>query len=505
MSILGAIRRVFSRSPLMAEMRPIHARYDAAQSTGSNVNHWSATDALNADSANSLAVRKKLRERARYEVNNNGHAKGIVSTQANYVVGRGPKLRMGTKSPGMNAMVEAAWNRWAISVGLNRKLRTAVKAKVTDGEAFLLAKNNPSVSDVVKLDIVPIECDQVTSLYATVVDPNQIDGVRFDDFGNPLTYDILRYHPGAQWAYTKIQSDVIDARYVCHLFREDRPGQHRGVPEITATLGLFAQARRYREATVAAAENIANFSILVKTAASPDTGPDQLNPFDTLPISKGMMVALPNGGDAFQPKAEQPTATYDAFNRSIVCEEARPLNMPYNIAACDSSGYSFSGGRLDHLTYFVSVEVEQSEIEAAILDKVFALWFAEAKLEYDWGFEANPPPPHAWDWPARPQIDDSKTASARQTDLSTGVRSLSEIYAEDGKDFEDGIQTLAADYGKTVDEMREILLKVNFAKSSASAPAQDQSEDGNEDDTPPKNGNGKPVNRFARNGNGATK
>lgn len=500
MSVWNVLRRWFGRRDRPA----ILGRYDAAQTVDGNANHWAAADALDADSANSLAVRKKLRERARYEVNNNGHAKGIVATQANYVVGRGPKLRMLTGSPGMNAMVEAAWARWAKTIGLARKLRTAIKAKVTDGEAFLILTQNRAIADVVQLDLVPIECDQVTSPRLPGFEPGYTDGVRFDEFGQPIWYEVLRYHPGGSYPAMLQQTDQIPAQYVCHLFREDRPGQHRGIPEITATLGLFAQARRWREATVAAAENIANFSILVKTGASPYTGPDQLNPFDTLPITKGMMVALPGGGDAFQPKAEQPAASYDAFNRSIICEEARPLNMPYNIAACDSSGYSFSGGRLDHLTYFVSVEVEQEEIEAQCLDKVFAAWFREATRRYGWNFDPAPPPTHTWDWPARPQIDDLKTASARQTDLATGVRSLSEIYAEDGKDFEDGIAQLARDYGVSIEEMRATLFRVNFSKAADAIPAADEERATEESEEGRANG-ASPINRLApgRNGNGA--
>jgi capsid protein len=506
MGLLSRFKSLFRRSGRTVEItsgRDIHARYDAAQSSGMNYQHWGAgADALDADSANSKAVRQKLSQRARYETENNGYGKGITLTQANYVVGRGPKLRMQTKSAGFNAMVEAAWNRWAKKVKLARKLRTAIKAKVRDGEAFLVAKVNPGLADPVKLDLSAVECEQVTTPYLPPGAENQVDGIDFDAMGNRIAYKILKQHPGAAaWIYPDTEAETVPAKFVCHLFREDRAGQNRAVPELTPSLNMFPVARRWREATVVSAENIANISLFLKTQGPSNTDPDVVRPFSTLPIDKGMMVALPYGHEAFQPKPEQPSANYDMLNRATLCEEARPLNMPYNIAACDSSDYSFSGGRLDHLTYFQSVDVEQSELEDEILEPVFALWFAEAVLVYGWAVPTDPAPAHSWNWPARPQIDDQKTASARQTDLATGVRSLRRIYEEDGYDFDDELKAMADDYGKTVDEMRAILLQVNLL-AKASSFAQPGGSDASDDKDPPPRQVARQAARNGTNGNG---
>jgi capsid protein len=466
-----------------SQATPIRARYDAAQTSAANEYHWASADSYDADSANSKAVRATLVKRSRYETNNNGYGKGIVLTHANYVVGRGPTLRMQTGSVGLNAMVEAAWGRWIRRVKFGRKLRTAFKAKVGDGEGFLVARTNPNLADTVKLDIVGIECDQFTTPWLPYAEPNRIDGIKFDDFGNPIFYDLLKYHPGGAWGSLMDAPEQIPARFVFHLFREDRSGQHRAVPELTATLGRFAQDRRYREAVVKAGENVANVNLLIKTGADPDDGPDQLTTFSTLPVQKDMMVALPGGGDAFQPRSEQPSATYDTFLRSQICEEARPLNMPYNIAACDSSGYSFSGGKLDHLTYFVGVDVDQSDIEDQCLDPLFDLWWPEAVRSYGWSLDQDRIPPHAWDWPARPDIDESKSASARETDLRTGSRSPSRVYADKGEDFEDEVVSMAQDYRKTPDEIREALFEKHLGAKIA--PAASPQPDDEEDETPP--------------------
>ena len=91
--------RLFGKKPKAAKARfslPmwIKARFDAAQTTKDNARHWAAAEFLSADAEADPAVRKILRTRARYEVQNNSYARGIVSTLANDSVGTGPRLQM---------------------------------------------------------------------------------------------------------------------------------------------------------------------------------------------------------------------------------------------------------------------------------------------------------------------------------------------------------------------------------------------------------------------------
>lgn len=477
MSILTRLSSIFSRSEPKPRMqpeptgRPIRGSYDAARDGNETVNIWANSDALDADAANSLAVRTKLRNRDRYERSNNGHKCGIHRTQANYVIGTGPKLKMQTASKGFNAMVEAKWNQWVKATQFFRKLRTENRAKTGDGEGLGLIISDESVTDPVKLNFRPIECDQLAAPVMRANDKNYVDGIHFDEAGNPIAYDILRRHPGSTWfGSVEKEYDTYAAKFVCHWFLHERSGQHRGIPESTSTLNLYPTARRFREATVASAETAADFTAAVEMG-SPAEGPDEVAPFTTLPVEKRTMVVMPAGSKMSQMRAEHPATTYEMFNRETLCEEARPLNMPYNIAACDSSGYSYSGGQLDHQTFFVSVDVERQECEMDVADRVFAVWFEEAAWTYGWNVNATPAPKHEWGWPGRPHTDQVKTAVARKTRLATGQTTLSAIYAEDGLDFDDELPKMAAEYGVSVDEMRGILRRAVFGKAADAAPA----------------------------------
>ena len=83
-------------------------------------------------------------------------------------------------------------------------------------------------------------------------------------------------------------------------------------------------------------------------------------------------------------KAEQPATTYPDFKNEIINETARRLNIPFNVAACNSSDYNYASGRLDHQTYFKSIRVERSELEAVALDRILYAWLAEARASEAW-------------------------------------------------------------------------------------------------------------------------
>lgn len=504
MGLMGTFRRFFSAPnrarPDIADLtqrvshRLMQMRYSAAGDSEEMATHWSQADALDADAANSLAVRKRARERSRLEQTNNGYAIGVVRTNANYAVGRGPTLRMETGNAAFNAMVEARWLAWCKAVGFARKLRTACKAKTGDGEAFLQIVSNPGVAHEVKLDLAELECDQVSSPFLPYGEVGHIDGVRFDQFGNVLEYEVLEQHPGGLWSGMANRSRMVPARFMCHWFASDRPRQHRGVPECISTLGLFGKGRRYREAVIAAAETAADFAAMLEMEAGND-GPDEVRPFSSLPIERRMLVATPAGGKMAQMRAEQPATTYDGFNRSIVSEEARPKSMSYSIAACDSSGNSFSGTQNDHLIYYQEVDTDRADCESQVLDKVFSLWFEEAANRYGWAVPDSPAPRHEWDWPPMPQVDAAKAAQADKEELGIGVPPTV-VFGRRGLDFEDVVQIGATDYGITPEEYRAKLLGANFVKAGAPAPEKaeepEEKASGGLPPAPGRNGNGKP-------------
>jgi lambda family phage portal protein len=462
-----------SRSPRRA-LRMLRARYDAAVTNEDNRRHWANADGLSANAANSAEVRRVLRNRSRYEVANNSYARGIVLTLANDTIGTGPRLQMLTQDAEANRRIEQEFARWSKAVSLAEKLRTMRMARAQDGEAFAILTSNPKLPTPVRLDLRPVEADQVCTPDLKALDKNAVDGIVFDDAGNPVEYHVLREHPGETTGRSFLDYDRVPAESMLHWFRADRPGQARGIPDIMPALPLFAQLRRFTLAVIAAAETAADFAGILYTDAPAGGESEAAEPFEPIELEQRALVTMPGGWKMSQLQAEQPATTYAEFKKEILNEIARCLNMPFNVAAGNSSGYNYASGRLDHQTYFKAIRVDQSHLECAVLDRILAAWFDEAVLIP--GLLPNELGPiadwsHQWFWDGHEHVDPAKEASAQATRLANHTTTLADEYARRGLDWETQLRQRA----KELSLMAELGLTPAAAQPTAEV---EENEDG---------------------------
>ncbi len=234
--------------------------------------------------------------------------------------------------------------------------------------------------------------------------------------------------------------DTVSASAVLHYFRCDRPAQIRGIPDITPALPLFSQLRRFTLAVLAAAETAADFAGILYTDAPANGEADAAEPFEPIELEKRMLLTMPGGWKMEQMKSEQPSTTYAEFKKEILNEIARCLNMPFNVAAGNSSGYNYASGRLDHQTYFKSIRVEQTQLARVVLDRILIAWLREAILiegylpnslrTLDSTFE------HQWFWDGHEHVDPAKEANAQKIRLANHTTTLAIEFARQGRDWE---------------------------------------------------------------------
>jgi capsid protein len=216
------------------------------------------------------------------------------------------------------------------------------------------------------------------------------------------------------------------------------------VPEITPALPLFAQLRRYTLAVLGAAETAADFAAVLFTDAPANGEAASVEPMDVVELEKRMATVLPDGWKLGQIKAEQPATAYGEFKREILNEIARCLNLPYNIAACNSSGYNYASGRLDHQTYYKSIRVEQADMASVVLDQILAAWLYEAMLSSEFAaLRTIVYLPHQWFFDGTEHVDPAKEANAQSIRLQSNTTTLAAEYARQGKDWETELQQRA--------------------------------------------------------------
>jgi lambda family phage portal protein len=456
--MFGWLKHARGNEPQRRTLRMVHmpmrvrGRYDAAVTTDENRRHWANADLLSANAANNPHVRRTLRSRARYEVANNSYARGIVLTLANDCIGTGPRLQMLTAEDGTNRTIEREFMRWADAVSLPEKLRTMRMARAESGEAFAMLVANPKIDSLVKLDLRLIEADQVATpevaRWLFKVSMNATDGIVFDTHGNPVEYHLLKSHPGDGFARFSLDYDRIPAAAMVHYFRTDRPGQSRGIPEIMPALPLFAQLRRYTLAVLAAAETAADFAAVLYTDAPANGEADPVEALNLVELERRMATVLPGGWRLGQVQPQQPATGYGEFKKEILNEIARCLNMPFNVACGNSSGYNYASGRLDHQVYYKSIRVDQTHLGISVLDRVLRAWLDEAILISDFlplwlRTAAFRDLTHQWFWDGQEHVDPAKEANAQATRLQNHTTTLAYEYARQGRDWESELRQRA--------------------------------------------------------------
>jgi lambda family phage portal protein len=414
--------------------RKVEFRYDAASTGNRDDAHWDMIDGLSAAAANDPAVRKRVRERARYEVSNNSHCSASIATFVADVCGSsGPKLNLVTEDITLAETVEKAWRRWWRAAGLSQMLQTARRSQAVDGEVFALLTSNPAIRNPVKLSLRLIETDQVSLPWSGVNDDSQSDGIKYDEFGNPTAYYVLRRHPGDTAYYGPQDGVWIDAARICHLYAVTRPGQVRGISELVSSLRLFGDLRRYRSATVAAAEIAASVSLWLKAAVMPDA--DGPSAGDSYSIRHGEMGVLPPGSEVQQLRSEIPTTTYTDFHQSLIVESGRAMSLPRGKSLGSFADYNFSSARLELLNYQPVVDTDRMRLEAQLLDSVYEQWLEEAIAVGEVPVEAIEVD-QQFCWPGMPLTDPHKESTAETVRLAANTTTLARIYGRQGLDYE---------------------------------------------------------------------
>lgn len=490
---LSAIRR-FGSGISNGVRRALAIRYDAAQTTDDNAKHWRWADDLSARAALNPEVRRVLRNRARYERANNTYAQGMVVTLANDLIGTGPRLKItsgGSKS--QDKRIEKAFRNWAFAVNLAEKLHGFAQSRIVDGEAFFVLSQNKGLAKKtpVALDVRPIEAEQVAAPPGSehFGDPAWRDGIKFDDDGNVVSYSISKSHPGDKSGATMLPDlNPVDANYVIHWYRQDRPGQIRGVPEFTPALPIFALLRRWKLARVMNAETGANIAGVIESEQSAFEGEGERVGEILLNAERNMFASLPIGWRLKQFQSATPSAADEAFARELIGDIGRCLIMPFNIAALNSASYNYSSGRLDHRTYYRHLRVMQSHLEAYVLDRIFTAFLGDmvSSQSLPGGMLAGLPKfsewNWTWNWDAPAGIDEVKEANAAGIRMSLGLSSLSRELRQLGIDRDELLDEMADD-DKAI-EVRGIKRLV-YVQPGAPAPAVKQAD---EDTEEPANG-----------------
>jgi len=137
--------------------------------------------------------------------------------------------------------VEREFFKWSMAIGLPEKLRILRMARSGGRRRFGLFTNNPVLATPVKLDVRLIEADQVASPWtAAVFEPRRGGRDRLRRPRQPESVSRAQA-PSRRLLGLGVAAgyDQVPASSMLHYYRANRPGQSRGIPELTPALPLL--------------------------------------------------------------------------------------------------------------------------------------------------------------------------------------------------------------------------------------------------------------------------
>ena len=207
-------------------------------------------------------------------------------------------------------------------------------------------------------------------------DPRYVDGILYNRYGDPIRFDFLVDHPDdpSRNSGEKVE---VPAKWVFHLYRQERAEQHRGISEIAPALTVANQLRSYRKSVVKAAKNAACLwgflstnlpAVIDEEMEGGDSCcyEDRCQPGDTMPISPDELICTPDGYSVSMTDPKQPTQNHEAFMKTQIMEMGRADCVPLNKAMGSSADYNYSSGRLDYQDYWKCISIDRFDIEVKV-------------------------------------------------------------------------------------------------------------------------------------------
>lgn len=340
----------------------------------------------NVDIPNSLLVteaeRARLRSWCKKEYLDNALARNLARNFALGVYGTGPELQILAEDP-ISAKCESLWKQWRKSVELDWKIHIALESLFYDGEAFFHLHEDPKIPGSLNVEL--IEARRIQEPYGGSWLENQLEGIGYNQFGNPVWYHALKESIDPNHGHA-LEYDILPADTVCHLYFEDVVNQRRGLPLLQSALGMLASLQRITDASLNAWELAAKMNLVIQTGMDAadfiqcvprnydaDEGQTKVEAFKTIPVPEGGgMTFLATGMSMNQVRNEHPNSQFGEHVHTFQKIAGLAGGLPENLSTGSSANYNFSSAQLDYQLFARFGGTAQKKIEAILNRILFA-------------------------------------------------------------------------------------------------------------------------------------
>jgi lambda family phage portal protein len=450
------LQRARARTALGALMN-----YNAATSTsrGSGLRK-SASDADGA-----TARRARLAYAARDLVRNTPFATRAQQVIANNVVGDGIiwKVNASAKAAKIatQKLLKAHFDTVAIDADGRQNLyglqRLAMTCIVESGEVLIRRRRRERRDGLpLPFQIQILEPDFIDEAKQnlTAKGPTIRDGIEYDAIGRRTAYWLFEEHPGAARKLTaSLQSRRVPASEILHLYRQDRPGQMRGVSWFAPIALRLMDLDDYDDAQLMRQKIAACFAAFTVSmsdgGAVPGSASADADPQGLSSIMPGRIQRLGPDEDI---KFSSPPGVegYDIFTRGVLRGAAAAMGITYEALTGDLTGVNFSSARMGRMEMDRNVSSWQWLMMVPQFLQPLAAWTMEA-MEMQAGQRRARDLSIDWTPPTRILVDPAREIPAMIEKIKGGLASWQQVVRELGYDPEDMLDEHSEDRKRFTD------------------------------------------------------
>lgn len=407
-----------------------------------------------------------LRARAQDLERNSDHCRRFLAVLENNVIGHnGIRLQSKatrsatTDTPDRQAirLIEDTWLDWAQDPTVEGDdsfvdvLTMLLRRWLVDGEVFV--ETLPGHDNAHRFAIRVWGADACPLGYSDET-RNICNGIRYDKWGKPLAY---YFHRSGYSHWATDDSDLIEvsAARCHHLYTKERTGQRRGVTAFASTA-----ERMHMLASLEKSVLIGTRIAASKMGFFRDPDGETLREYNgdgaeseqsfnnTIDIQPGQFEDI--GRKLFEKfDVDYPINNYDTYVHEIIRAAATGLNISYHLIANDPGSVNYSTAREFRLQDTDEFRRRQHAIARKICQPVFASWLQIQLLTPDFARYKQADykrlsyvkwQPRGWQW-----VDPQKEANGNMLAVQMGVKSLTDIAAEQGRDYEEVIEQIKQD------------------------------------------------------------
>lgn len=411
-----------------AEIELAKRAYDIASMPSTS--DWISANANSANSETKNAIAPG-RQKARALVQNNPYATKAVNVVVANTIGPGIMANIKARTKTQEKKLQELWLQWAETTACDYEGRQnfyglqslAMRAAVESGEAlakFPFTKDGPKIQ-LLESDFIDTSKDE----------GRIVQGVELDEAGRRVAYHLFETHPGDRFAVTK--TIRVPADEVAHVYKQERPGQVRGVTWAHAVVEKLKDFDDYQHATLIRQKVAACFAGFVTT-----NGGDSLVDAATLKEKREAEFQMSPGSWRYLGQNEDikfasppPAEGYSEFSRETLRAVAAGFGVSYESLSGDYSQSNYSSSRMGHIEFRRNIEAWRWQMfipqfcEPAF--KKFLKWAAMQGVATD-GVTVK------WVPPAHSMIDPTKEVESLKKEVRSGFKSWGEALQELGRD-----------------------------------------------------------------------